>query len=320
MRRIICAACFAITAAIPLAAAAETAFTVRSVDVFAGPSSEYPPISQLPPSYRVDIVGCLADWSWCDVTFAGDRGWIYAGDLVVPFQGSRVAIIEYGPRIHLRIVSFSLIAYWDAHYRTKTFYRERTQWAANVQIQANRGGRPPSGATNVARAAPQGTPQTAPSTRSAQAPRETTKEHERQAKAPEKARPAEKSRAAETARAPAEERRGHVAQAPQPEQAPQRERERKPAHEAQQPSHAASPAQVEPHVQPEQRAQTEPHTPAEQHTQPSHEAPQTTQAPEASQHEHAAMHEAGKPTESAEHESAPSHEAGKAKEERQANQ
>src|SRR5262249_35280250 len=116
MKRIVWATCFAIAAAMPLAAAAEEAFTVQPVDVFAGPSSEFPPVAQLPPTYRVELFGCLGDWSWCDVGFAGDRGWIYAADLVIPYRGSRVTIIEYGPRIHLHIVSFSLIAYWDAHY------------------------------------------------------------------------------------------------------------------------------------------------------------------------------------------------------------
>ena len=284
MRRIICAACFAIAAAIPLAAAAEEAFTVRTVDVFAGPSSEYPPISQLPPSYRVDIVGCLADWSWCDVVFAGDRGWIYAADLVVPYQGSRVAIIEYGPRIHIHIVSFSLIAYWDAHYRTRTFYRERTQWAARVQIQPSHGGRAPSGASKVTQAAPQN----APSTRSAQERRAATTQAEQHART-------EKVRPAETARAPAEERRARVAQAPQPEQQPQRER--KPAHEAQ-PSHAAPPAAVERHAQPEQPAQPEQRAQSEEHAQ-------------AEQHSQQAAPE---------QERAPTHEAGKAKEEQRPGQ
>ena len=296
MRRIIWTACFAIAAAMPLAAAAEEAFTIRPVDVFAGPSSEFPPVAQLPPSYRVELFGCLGDWSWCDVSYAGDRGWIYAADLVVPYQGSRITIIQYGPRIHLRVVSFALIAYWDQHYRSRPFYRERTVWVSRVHIQPNHGGPAPSGRV-AATQAPQATPQNAPSTRSAQAPRETAKQPERQARAPEKTRPAE------TARAPVEERRSRVAQAPQPEQLPKRER--KPSHEAQ-PSQAAPPAPVERHAQPDQHAQQ---------PSPEHATPAASRAPESAQHERAPAHEEGKAMESAQHEPAPAHEAGKAKEE-----
>lgn len=293
MKRIVWAACFAIAAAMPLAAAAEEAFTVQPVDVFAGPSSEFPPVAQLPPNYRVELFGCLGDWSWCDVGFAGDRGWIYAADLVVPYRGSRVTIIEYGPRIHLRIVAFSLIAYWDAHYRSRQFYGERTVWASRVHIAPSHGGRAPSGRVATTQT-PQATPQTAPPARSAQTPKETARAAERQAK------PAEKTRPAETARAPAEERRAHVAQqGQQPEQQPQRQ-ERKPQHEAQQ-QHAAPAAQSEQHGQQPSRSEA---------------IPQAGRAPESGQHERAAAPQASRAPESAQHEGAAQHEGGKAKEER----
>ncbi len=148
------AACLALAVWLPLAAAAEEAFTVRDTDVFAGPSSEYPPIGQLPVNAGVEVFGCLADWSWCDVGFGADRGWIYAGDIVVPYDNQRVAIIEYGPRIHLPVVAFSLTAYWDEHYRGRPWYGERQQWMSRVHIDANRGGPPPAGHERAASVAP----------------------------------------------------------------------------------------------------------------------------------------------------------------------
>ena len=66
-------------AAMPAAALAEDAFTMQQTDIFAGPSSEFPQIASLPPNTEVGVAGCLSDWSWCDVTFANDRGWVWAG-------------------------------------------------------------------------------------------------------------------------------------------------------------------------------------------------------------------------------------------------
>ena len=70
-----------IVSTVPVAATAQDAFALRDVDVFAGPSSEYPPVAQLAPGTQVVLAGCLSDWSWCDVTFADNRGWVYAADL-----------------------------------------------------------------------------------------------------------------------------------------------------------------------------------------------------------------------------------------------
>jgi len=88
----------------PLSANAENAYTLRDVQVFTGPGSEYPPVASLPPNVGVDVAGCLTDWSWCDVSFADQRGWVYAGDLGYPYENNRVAIIEYGPRLRLPVV------------------------------------------------------------------------------------------------------------------------------------------------------------------------------------------------------------------------
>ncbi len=137
-------------AAMPTVAAAEDAFTLQTTDIFAGPSSEFPQVAQLPPNTEVGVAGCLSDWSWCDVRFANDRGWVWAGDLGYPYQNGRVAIIEYGPRLRLPLVTFSLNTYWDAHYRSRPFFRERNVWVSRVHVEGSHGGRPPHGGTRVA--------------------------------------------------------------------------------------------------------------------------------------------------------------------------
>lgn len=157
-------------AALPGIAAAEDAFTMHPTDIYAGPDSEYPVIAQLPPNTEVGVAGCLSDWSWCDVRLANDRGWVYAGDLGYPYEGRRVAIIEFGPRLHIPAVTFALNTYWDAHYRSRPFFRERQQWAGRVHVEANRGGRPPHGGASVAEH--RGQPAQAPTAQGPQPSRE----------------------------------------------------------------------------------------------------------------------------------------------------
>jgi uncharacterized protein YraI len=131
--------------AMPLAASAQQAFTIRDTEIFTGPSSEFPPVAVLRANAGVRIAGCLADWSWCDIIVSNLRGWVYAGDLVVPYQNDRVAVVDYGPQLGFAIVVFSLHSYWGRHYRGRPWYREREQWARRVRIEADRGGPPPQG-------------------------------------------------------------------------------------------------------------------------------------------------------------------------------
>ena len=156
-------------AALPAAAFAEDAFTLQQTDIFAGPSSEFSPIASLPPNTELGVAGCLSDWSWCDVTFANDRGWVWAGDLGYPYQNDRVAIIEYGPRLRLPVVTFSINTYWDAHYRSRPFFRERNVWVSRVHVEGSHGGAPPHGGTRVARPSGGAQPGQAPSGQAAQA-------------------------------------------------------------------------------------------------------------------------------------------------------
>jgi uncharacterized protein YraI len=137
--------------AMPLAASAQQAFTIRDTEVFAGPSSEFPPVAVLRANSGVRIAGCLADWSWCDIIVSNLRGWVYAGDLVVPYQNDRVAVVDYGPQLGFAIVAFSLHSYWGQHYRGRPWYGEREQWASRVRIEGDRGGPPPRGRAPRAR-------------------------------------------------------------------------------------------------------------------------------------------------------------------------
>ncbi|MEP6995865.1 MAG: SH3 domain-containing protein [Acidobacteriota bacterium] len=114
--------------AIPYAAFGQTAFTAKAVKMRAGPSPDFPVVSMVRPSVSVQVAGCVDDWTWCDVTAGLDRGWVYAGNLVYPYQGRRVTILANGPVIGLPIITFSIGPYWDSYYRGRPWYGRRSYW------------------------------------------------------------------------------------------------------------------------------------------------------------------------------------------------
>ena len=118
----------AVLSAAPIAANAQRAFALDGADIFAGPGSDYPIVARVAPGVGLRINGCLNDYSWCDVSFGPNRGWAYAGDLGYTYQSSRVPVIEYGPRLALPVITFSLGSYWDRYYRGRPWYRERNDW------------------------------------------------------------------------------------------------------------------------------------------------------------------------------------------------
>ena len=87
--------------------------TTTWVNLRAGPTPEMPQIASLAPNTPLTIQGCVDGFSWCDVvTPVGARGWIYAGYISYPYQGSSVTVLSAGPTIGIPIVAFALGAYW----------------------------------------------------------------------------------------------------------------------------------------------------------------------------------------------------------------
>jgi uncharacterized protein YraI len=114
--------------AIPLGAAAQTAYTTRAVNVRAGPDSSYPLVASLAPGTAVSVAGCLESYTWCDVYVGDLRGFVYASYLSYPYQSNRVPIYSYGPALGLPLITFSLGSYWDNYYRGRPFYNRRSYW------------------------------------------------------------------------------------------------------------------------------------------------------------------------------------------------
>ena len=114
-------------AALPAIASAETAHVASSVNLRTGPDADYPRITTLRAGQRVEVYGCINDWSWCDVASGRDRGWVSATYLQYDHGGRRVAINRSGASLGLPVLSFVLGTYWDEHYRNKSWYAQRGQ-------------------------------------------------------------------------------------------------------------------------------------------------------------------------------------------------
>jgi uncharacterized protein YraI len=111
--------------ALPLAATARDAFVVEDVGLQAGPDPDYPSITQLPAGTEVQLQGCIEAYTWCDVIAGQDRGWVPGSYLEEEYENQRVLVIDYGPRIQIPVVTFSINVYWDAHYHNRPFYAQR---------------------------------------------------------------------------------------------------------------------------------------------------------------------------------------------------
>lgn len=107
---------------------AQNAYTARPANVRAGPDRTYPLVVQLGPGSPVSVMGCLDDWSWCDVAFDDSRGWVYAPSLSYVYDGSRVPLYSYAPGLGIPVVTFSIGAYWGQYYRGRPWFGQLNQW------------------------------------------------------------------------------------------------------------------------------------------------------------------------------------------------
>lgn len=134
MRSILTMAVLA-AATLPLApAAAQTmhGYAARATRLYAGPLREYPSVRSIGRGAKVRMHGCLRDWSWCDVTYRANRGWIPGDALRISHNGRRRRVAA---QMGIGVVAFSFGPYWDSHYRARTFYDQRDTWQTRYQTE-----------------------------------------------------------------------------------------------------------------------------------------------------------------------------------------
>src|SRR5262245_1336703 len=110
------------------AAAQPNGYPVTNVNLRAGPGTYYPVIVVVPARSWISIRGCLADYAWCEVISAGNRGWMRSIYLQGWYQNHYYSLRDYAPRLGYPVVAFDVEPYWDQHYRDRPFYSERARW------------------------------------------------------------------------------------------------------------------------------------------------------------------------------------------------
>lgn len=128
--------CVAIGAAffMPALAQAAEGFATANVNMRAGPSTDFPAITVIPDGRTVEIHGCLSDTPWCDVSFAGNRGWVSGHYVQATYNNRRVRVEpDYYRSLGIPSVVFSIGTYWNSHYRNRSFYHDRDKWVRKQQ-------------------------------------------------------------------------------------------------------------------------------------------------------------------------------------------
>ena len=108
-------------------------YPVTNVNLRAGPSTDFPVIVTVPGRAPISILGCLADYGWCDVFVQGSRGWMRSIYLAGWYQGYYYPLRDYAPQLRYPVVTFDIRAYWDAYYRGRPFYTDRARWGGPRQ-------------------------------------------------------------------------------------------------------------------------------------------------------------------------------------------
>lgn len=114
-------------------AAAAPATATTTVNMRAGPSTDYPVVTVVPGGAQLTVYGCLADRSWCDVGRGAARGFVAARYLQVAAGGRTVVVAAAA----LPVVTFDA-AYWHVHYRAYPFYARGPAYYAPARATARR--------------------------------------------------------------------------------------------------------------------------------------------------------------------------------------
>ncbi|WP_075292743.1 DUF1236 domain-containing protein [Pararhizobium arenae] len=95
-----------LSASAGLASAEMLATTATDITVHAGPGSQYPAIGVATRGSSGALDGCIAGENWCRIDVNGMRGWVYAEQLMMDYNGAQVVVEQHRTDLAVPVVSY----------------------------------------------------------------------------------------------------------------------------------------------------------------------------------------------------------------------
>lgn len=108
-----------------IAAAATAAIATTDLNMRTGPGTGYQRFATIPAGNRVTVYGCATGYNWCDVDWAGYRGWV-SGTYLAYRQGTTYydrPMSSVGIYIGVPVIGYDVYSYHDRYYRGRPWYR-----------------------------------------------------------------------------------------------------------------------------------------------------------------------------------------------------
>lgn len=90
--------------------AAELATASTNVNLRAGPGTNYQVLTTVPAGASVTVYSCNSGYSWCDIDYAGQRGYVAGKYLIYAVQGA-----YYGNALPAIGLTLGLPLFWDSY-------------------------------------------------------------------------------------------------------------------------------------------------------------------------------------------------------------
>ena len=111
-------------------AADMAAYSAVNLNVRSGPSTRFPAVGVLGAGSDLIIHGCIARYTWCDISASGLRGWASGAHVQFVHEARRVYVPAFAAQVEIPIVTFNVTSYWHDYYRDQTFYGELERWSS----------------------------------------------------------------------------------------------------------------------------------------------------------------------------------------------
>jgi len=110
-------------------AAGQVGYSGVNLNIRSGPSVRFPAVGVLGASSELVIHGCIARYTWCDVSASGMRGWASGAHIQFVYEDRRVYVPAYAAHVEIPIITFDVTNYWREYYHEYDFYRDLNHWS-----------------------------------------------------------------------------------------------------------------------------------------------------------------------------------------------